>query len=119
MIPQQERSIMFTRCTPLAIIMLVGCAPTDSGKGKASKDGTQTLAEARQGFTTTNLRATAPAGPLPAPPARLFVKTTFDAPVGKLSTYLTPDPKDGKKHPAIIWITGGDCNSVDGSIWQD
>jgi dipeptidyl aminopeptidase/acylaminoacyl peptidase len=38
--------------------------------------------------------------------------------VGKLSTYLTPDPKDGQKHPAIIWITGGDCNSVDDSIWQ-
>ena len=32
---------------------------------------------------------------------------------------MTPNPKDSKKHPAIIWITGGDCNSVDDSIWKD
>ncbi|MCC6463857.1 MAG: prolyl oligopeptidase family serine peptidase [Planctomycetes bacterium] len=31
---------------------------------------------------------------------------------------MTPDPKDGKKHPAILWITGGDCNSI-GDIWTD
>ena len=26
-------------------------------------------------------------------------------------------PDDGKKHPAIIWITGGDCNSI-GDVWS-
>jgi Prolyl oligopeptidase family len=78
----------------------------------------QSLAEARQGFVTKNLRPTAREGPLPEPPANIFLKTKFDSPVGKLSTYLTPDPRDGKKHPAIIWITGGDCNSIDDSIWQ-
>ena len=24
----------------------------------------------------------------------------------------------GKRHPAIIWITGGDCNSI-GSVWTE
>ena len=42
----------------------------------------------------------------------------YDSPVGKLSAYLTPDPGDGKKHPAIVWITGGDCNSI-GEVWDD
>ena len=41
----------------------------------------------------------------------------YESPVGKLPAYLTPDPKDGKKHPAIIWITGGDCNSI-GEVWK-
>ena len=27
-------------------------------------------------------------------------------------------PEDGKKHPAIIWITGGDCNTI-GEVWTD
>ena len=37
---------------------------------------------------------------------------------GALKAYLTPDPGDGKKHPAIIWITGGDCNTI-GDVWSD
>jgi dienelactone hydrolase len=92
-----------------ALVPIVACSqPGDK----------QTLAEARKGFTTKNIKATAPSGALPEPPADVFIKTKFEAPVGQLSTYLTPDHKDGKKHPAIIWITGGDCNSVDDSIWK-
>ena len=36
---------------------------------------------------------------------------------GLLAAYLTPDPGDGRKHPAIIWITGGDCNTIDRGVW--
>jgi pimeloyl-ACP methyl ester carboxylesterase len=115
------------RFTYVGIILIAGCgrmgnsgsAVNDSGTaGSNGPDKSQSLAEARKDFTTKNIRATEPAGPLPEPPAKLFLKTKFEAPVGKLSTYLTPDPKDGKKRPAIIWITGGDCNSIDDSIWQ-
>ena len=41
---------------------------------------------------------------------------TYPAPSGNLAAYLSPDPGDGRKHPAIIWITGGDCNSI-GDVW--
>ena len=34
-----------------------------------------------------------------------------------MAAYLSPDPGDSKKHPAIIWITGGDCNSI-GDVWS-
>jgi dienelactone hydrolase len=120
----------------LGIIVIAGCfgcsgAPAPQGgknpPGKQAPEqgpatdtaGKQSLAEARKGFSVIrNLRPTMLAGPLPEPPAKVFIKTTFDSPAGKLATYLTPDPKDGKKHPAIIWITGGDCNSVDDSIWK-
>jgi len=35
-----------------------------------------------------------------------------------VAAYLSPDPGDGRKHPAIIWITGGDCNSID-ELWKN
>jgi dipeptidyl aminopeptidase/acylaminoacyl peptidase len=33
-----------------------------------------------------------------------------------LSTYLTPDPKDGKRHPAVIWAHGG-FGGIDDWFW--
>jgi dipeptidyl aminopeptidase/acylaminoacyl peptidase len=42
----------------------------------------------------------------------------FDSAVGKLGAYVTPDPKNGKKNPAIVWITGGDSNAI-GDVWSD
>ena len=33
-------------------------------------------------------------------------------PLGDNAAYLTPDPKDGAKHPAIVWITGGDYSTI-------
>src|SRR5262249_59431771 len=41
-----------------------------------------------------------------------------ESPAGKLAAYLSPDPKDGKKLPAIVWITGGDCNTIDEGCWR-
>jgi Fe-S cluster assembly iron-binding protein IscA/acetyl esterase/lipase len=77
------------------------------------------LAEARRGFKTNQTpRAEAGEAP-PQPPAHLFRLVKYDSPVGKLAAYLTPDPKDGKKRPAIIWITGGDCNSIDQGCWKE
>jgi len=48
-------------------------------------------------------------------PDKVFQLVRFQSSVGALAALLTPDPKDGKKHPAIIWITGGDSNSIDGA----
>lgn len=32
--------------------------------------------------------------------------------------YVTPDPQDGKRHPAIIWITGGDSSTLE-DFWSE
>lgn len=55
--------------------------------------------------------------PAPEAPRELFDTIKYASPVGELKAYVTPDPKDGKKHPAIVWITGGDCNSI-GDVWS-
>jgi dipeptidyl aminopeptidase/acylaminoacyl peptidase len=75
------------------------------------------LAEARRGFRTRLVRRETADEPVPPPPPNIFQVVWYPAPVGKLAAYLTPDPKDGRKRPAIIWITGGDCNTI-GDVWS-
>jgi acetyl esterase/lipase len=96
--------------------ILAGCSSngTDAPAPKAAS-----LTEARQGFRTKLVRREPAGDPAPEPLARLFRLVRYDSPVGKLTAYLTPDPKDGKKHPAVIWITGGDCNSIDEGCWKE
>src|SRR5207248_6912647 len=77
------------------------------------------LTEARKGFATKLLGRPDIKEPVPQPPPQLFHTVRYPAPPGPLAAYLTPDPRDGKKHPAIVWITGGDCNSIDEGCWKE
>ncbi len=86
-------------------------------KTRTGAGGAASLTEARRGFATRLVARPAENEPAPAPPAGVFDLVRFDAPVGKLAAYLTPDPDDGRRHPAIVWITGGDCNSI-GDVWS-
>lgn len=88
-----------------------------SGCGSHSETKNESLASARQGFQTKLLGLQSPREPVPEPPSEIFRVVQYDSSVGKLPAYLTPDPKDAKKHPAIIWVIGGDCNSIDDGPW--
>jgi dipeptidyl aminopeptidase/acylaminoacyl peptidase len=92
-------------------------APAPVQPAAAPSSGNR-LVDARRGFKTTVVRRTTEKEPVPEPPAKVVQIVRYDAAVGKLPAYLTPDPKDGKKHPAIVWITGGDCNSIGDEIWK-
>ncbi len=113
--------------TLLAIVVLVGCrrggrTPTvkfTGGSGGQQQEQAASLTEARRGFRPRLVSRGSDKEPAPQPPPHLFHLVHYESPVGKLAAYLTPDPGDGKKHPAIIWITGGDCNSIDQGCWQD
>lgn len=82
----------------------------------ASAPGTkpaQTLREARRGFITALAQAPAHAPPLPHPPAALFVAIHYHAARNPAApAFITPDPQDGRKHPAIIWLAGADGSSL-------
>ena len=97
----------------LGILAFSGCGRPGNSVNKGVS-----LTEARQGFRTKLTSRESALEAVPEPPPRLFRILRYDSAVGKLAAYLTPDPKDGKQHPAIIWITGGDCNSI-GDVWQD
>jgi dipeptidyl aminopeptidase/acylaminoacyl peptidase len=90
--------------------------PQASNPDSASKS--LTLAEARKGFKTNVAPGSSAPEPLPRPPANQFQLIQFPAPTGKLAAYLTTlSLPPNKKSPAIIWITGGDCNSI-GDVWS-
>jgi pimeloyl-ACP methyl ester carboxylesterase len=36
-----------------------------------------------------------------------------------MAAYLSPRPPDGRRRPAIVWITGGDCNTIDDGVAQE
>jgi acetyl esterase/lipase len=109
----------------LFLLLLAGCgrkaprpkAAPSPADGGGQPDRQLTLAEARRGFQTRLARRERADEPLPEPPPRLFRTVQYDSPAGKMAAYLSPDPRDGKKHPAVIWITGGDCNTV-GEVWK-
>ncbi|ADB16162.1 conserved hypothetical protein [Pirellula staleyi DSM 6068] len=97
----------------LVLIAATGCG--SSGSSFAAKYAS--LTEARQGFKTTLTTSSMGSQPVEEPPQDVFQLINYTSKVGELPAYITPDPLDGKKHPAIIWITGGDCNSI-GDVWS-
>ena len=86
----------------------------------------QTLAEARKNVTTILTIKETQRFALPKPPASLFVKVQYPSPVGSLAAFMTPLPRvvnpaknsakgttaAATKRPAIIWLTGGDSNTL-------
>jgi len=85
---------------------------------KTSSSTVKTLADARRGFPSKLTSSEFESAPAEVPPGEVFNLVNYESGVGKLVAYLTPDPRDGKKHPAIVWVTGGDCNSI-GDVWSD
>lgn len=75
------------------------------------------LIQAKAGFATQLIPQSVEKIPLEKAPEKIFLTTSYPTPLGRMAAYLTPDPQDGKKHPAIIWITGGDNNSIS-DVWS-
>ncbi|MFO0964313.1 MAG: prolyl oligopeptidase family serine peptidase [Gemmataceae bacterium] len=107
----------------LCVFLLAGCGSGEKAgekSGGPTPPGLGSLSDARKGFVPKLARRRERGGPPAlAPPAGIFRVVHYDAPLGKNSAYLTPDPKDGMKRPAVIWITGGDCNSIDDGCWHE
>jgi alpha/beta superfamily hydrolase len=76
------------------------------------------LRAAREGIATA-ITMPASGTPLPSPPPQLFVRSDYRNPQDRtLAAYVTPDPGDGEKHAAIVWLTGGDSNTLD-DFWTE
>lgn len=52
----------------------------------------------------------------PKPPARIMSVVQYPSAVGPISGYLTRVPDDGQRHPAIVWVSGGDL--AIGDFWS-
>lgn len=83
----------------------------------------QNLMQARAGRSTQIATALLPAAhkavaAMPKPPAHLFVPMDYRSGDLQLKAFVTPDPRDGEKQPLMVWLTGGDTNSL-GDFWSE
>lgn len=99
----------------LIVVFVAGCSK--GGSLTSSGGGKNPLLTARSELKTKLVDRGGDHQSIEAPPKGVFELVKYPSAPGMLGAYLTPDPKDGKKHPAIIWITGGDCNSI-GDVWS-
>ena len=102
---------------PLVIVGCDAALKLPSSPNASSSNAKQTLLEARKGFVTKVIKSGESFGAPDSPTGHEFQLIRYQAPVGRLPAYVTTDPGDGKKHPAIVWITGGDNNSI-GDVWS-
>lgn len=108
----------------LVVVIVAGCdgAPQEASR-KASRASSrqsapveQALAYAKRRFRTKLVSSGFPAGAPDLPTGNEFELIQYESDVGRLAAYVTTDPGDGVRRPAIVWITGGDNNSI-GDVW--
>jgi acetyl esterase/lipase len=93
----------------LGLLLLAACQA-------APVQAQQTLAEARRGHVTVLTQKIRADDALPVPPKGTLDLVHYTSPAGQIAGYLSPLPTDGAKHPAIIWISGGD--NMIGDFWS-
>jgi hypothetical protein len=85
----------------------------------AASSAEKSLFEDRAGHRTVWKKSSYKAsGPAEDPPQGVFEKVHYRSDAGSLVAYITPDPKDGKKHPAIVWAHGG-FGGIGSFFWDD
>ncbi len=108
------------------LLIVVGCENASKRESSTSQASTpsasiekklQTLLDAKEQFTTKVIKTGVFEGPPVSPDGSDFELIHYQSPAGRLAAYVTKDPHDEKKRPAIIWITGGDSNSI-GDVWS-
>ncbi len=103
-----------TRCAAALVLAGLGAGMLS---GRAALAQTP-LADARKGFATTFHEDRGLGEPVPSPMAKQGRLVHYPSTVGPLAALLSAVPADRRRHPAMIWLTGGDVNTIDGSVWN-
>ncbi len=102
----------------LGLVLLTACRPSSAPASAGSElDDGKTLVQARADASTRLIRQIRDGTAPPTPPEGVFDLIRYPAPSGSLAAYLTPRPTAPGKHPAIVWMTGGDSNTI-GDVWS-
>jgi membrane associated rhomboid family serine protease/dienelactone hydrolase len=78
------------------------------------------LITARQAYGPTkrleNFSNFKASGQAPKPPAEVFQTVRYPSSAGEMVAYITPDPGDGVKRPAVLWAHGG-FSGIGSYLW--
>ena len=99
----------------LLFAALAACSRAPTANAANAGEGAD-LAAARTAAPAETARGTQEGSPVPAPPAGVLELVHYRAEPGELAAYLTPRPAQPGKRPAIVWLTGGDSNTL-GDVW--
>jgi acetyl esterase/lipase len=100
-------------------VLRVAAFPVDLAKVQSTETSNDmALAQARGGFKTKLVRQEHGDLAAPEPPFDLFRMVHYPSKLGSLAAYISVAPKDGKAHPAIIWVFGGFSNGIGETAWQ-
>lgn len=102
----------------LLVLAFAGCQRPETTGSQESPTPSRTFAQARSQFQTKLTRTSGEKGEPETPPAGLFSLVEYSSKLGPMPAYLSNIPKDGKQHPAVIWILGGFGNSI-GDVWSE
>ena len=107
-----------TIALPLLLVLVCGCKGKSGAKTESAAPVDVNLLKARAGFATRLVRKDSDGEPAPEPPDGVLQLVNYRAELGEMSAYVSPSPGDARRHPAIIWITGGFSNSISPVAWK-
>src|SRR5262249_952818 len=97
----------------IALVLIVSAVFVVMGKpGLAPEGATMSLRQARADHKTVLTKKITHPGAAELPPKGDLERVTYPSPIGNLTAYISPNPGDGKKRPAIIWTFGGFSNGI-------
>jgi dipeptidyl aminopeptidase/acylaminoacyl peptidase len=91
--------------------------PSPAQAAVAAPAPPKNLLDVRRGFQTKLLDQPRKPPEAPEPPPRVFQLVKYASPAGQLAAYVSPDPGDGRRHPAVLWAHGG-FNGIGGYLWE-
>lgn len=107
--------VLLAALAAFALVGMGGCKPPV----RKPKPQAQTFTEARRLFTTHLIKHERDANPPPKPPSHVFSVVKYTGPLGPMNAYMTPVPQIiTAKRPAVIWLSGGDHNSLGDHLWN-
>jgi len=95
-----------------------GCDRPEQKPAPKPAPAPQSLSSTREGFQTQLARKERDDTPPSEPPTDELRLIQYDTPIGPMAAYLSANPEEGSRHPAIVWIFGGFGNSIDSAAWE-
>lgn len=103
-----KKKWLFIIAMTVSTTLLLSACSQETEKKWSFQLADQNLKTAHENFTTKIVDTSfIPDGEPDIPPKGVFDLVYYPAKDGNMAAYVTGDPKDGQRHPAIIWIHGG------------